>query len=469
MSGAGLDATAVAAGVRAGELSAAGVAEEALERIAARDPAVNAFTCVLADEALEAARAVDRTVADGTDPGPLAGVPVSIKDVVWMRGAPATNGSRAHRHFVPGEDAVVVERLRAAGAILVGKTANPELCFAGATDSALHGLTRNPWDLERTPGGSSGGAGASVALGMTPLAIGSDGGGSIRIPASFCGIAGHKPSFGLVPSTPAFPGWPSLSVKGPLARTVRDLALCLSVVAGFHPSDAASVRRPAPDVLAAVRKPDVSGLRLAFSADMGFAPLEPGVRRCFETAIAALAAGGWQLDEAHPGTDDPTAIWNGIAMPEGHASHRALLEEHAHELEPRTAEILRAGAVAAHDDLDALAERAAFTARWLAFFERYDALLVPTMQLTAFPVGTPSPSRIGDHEVDTFLDDWCAFCLPVNLTGLPAASIPCGLDDAGLPVGLQVVGRGFEDDVVLRVAAAAEAVLPPIGAPPAPA
>jgi Asp-tRNA(Asn)/Glu-tRNA(Gln) amidotransferase A subunit family amidase len=464
-----MDATETVAAVRAGDVSPVALTEQALARIGELDTGVNAFTCVLADDARAAARAMETALAAGNDPGPLAGVPVSVKDVVWMRGAPATNGCLAYRDFHPPHDAVLVERLRAAGAVLVGKTTNPELCFAGDTVNSLHGLTRNPWSPERTPGGSSGGAGASLALEMTPLAIGTDGGGSIRIPASFCGVTGLKPTFGLVPSTPGFRGWPSLSVKGPMARTVRDLALCLSVVAGFHPSDPASERLPLPDYVAAASDADVSRLRVAFSADMGFAPLEPGVRRCFETAIETLAAAGWQLEEAHPGTGDPTAIWNGIALPEGYASHRGLLAEHEAQLEPRTVEILRAGAVPAHDYVDALAERAGYASRWLGFFERYDVLLTPTMQLTAFPAGAYSPTHIGDHEVDPALDDWCAFCLPANLTGMPAASIPCGLDEAGLPVGLQVIGRRFEDDVVLRVAAGAEAVLPELGDPPPPA
>ncbi len=455
-----MTAAAVAAAVRAGEISPVALAEQTLARIRELDTDVNAFTCLLDDEAHAAALAVEETVATGGDPGPLAGVPVSIKDVVWMKDAPATNGSRAYRDFRPGEDAVLVERLRAAGAVLVGKTANPELCFAGVTVNPVHGLTRNPWDRERTPGGSSGGAGASLALGLTPLAIGSDGGGSIRIPASFCGVTGHKPTFGLVPSTPGFRGWPSLSVKGPMARTVGDLALCLSVVAGAHPADPTTERRPLPDYVEAAGRADVTDLRIAFTADMGFAPLEPDVRTCFAAAIETLASAGWPLEEAHAGTGDPTRLWNGIALPEGHASHRALLAEHEALLEPRTVEILQAGAGPSEAYLDCQSERAAFVTRWLEFFGRFDVLLTPTMQLAAFPVGAYSPTHIGDHAIDPFFDDWCAFCLPANLTGMPAASIPCGLDQRGLPIGLQVMGRRFEDDTVLRAAAAAEAVLP---------
>ncbi len=459
------DATAIAGAVRACELSPVALAEETIAGIRAGDGEINSFTCVLEEEALEAARAVEARVAAGDDPGPLAGVPVSIKDVIWVAGAPATNGSLAYRDFHPAEDTVIVRRLREAGAVIVGKTTNPELCFAGVTTNPVHGLTRNPWNLERTPGGSSGGAGASLAAGLTPLAIGSDGGGSIRIPAAFCGVAGHKPTLGLVPGTPGFRGWPSLSVKGPMARTVRDLGLCMSAVAGPDVADPATERRPPQDFLAAVSRADVSGLRVAVSADLGCAPLEPGVRACFESSVETLAAAGWQLDEAHPSTGESTALWNAIAAPEGFASHRRLLAEHEAELEPRTAEILRAGEAAAADYLDALDERAAFTSVWLEFFERYDLLLTPAMGLTAFEVGIYSPTHIGDYEVNPFWDDWCSFCLPANLTGMPATSIPCGLDDAGLPVGLQLMGRRFDDALVLGAAAAAEAALPAMTSP----
>lgn len=454
------DATATAAAVRAGEVSAVELAESTLEGIRQLDGEINSFACLLDESAAAAAHAVDEAVARSDDPGLLAGVPVSIKDVIWVAGAPATNGSLAYRDFHPAEDTVIVRRLREAGAVIVGKTTNPELCFAGVTTNLVHGLTRNPWDLERTPGGSSGGAGASVAAGLTPLAIGSDGGGSIRIPAAFCGIAGHKPTLGLVPGFPGFRGWPSLSVKGPMARNVRDLALCLSVIAGADPADPATERRPAQDYLAAVSAADVSKLRVAVSADLGCAPLEEGVRTCFETTVETLAAAGWQLEEAHPPTGESTTLWNSIAAPEGFASHRKLLAEHEAELEPRTVEILRAGEVAAADYLDALDERAAFTSAWLEFFERYDLLLTPAMGLTAFEVGMYSPTHIGDYEVNPFWDDWCSFCLPANLTGMPATSIPCGLDERGLPVGLQLMGRCFDDALVLGGAAAAEATLP---------
>jgi Asp-tRNA(Asn)/Glu-tRNA(Gln) amidotransferase A subunit family amidase len=439
-----LDATAAAEAVHKREVSPVELVEQALAAIEEKDAEINAFTVVLADEARERARELER------DPrGPLAGVPIAIKDHVWMRGAPATNGSLALRDFYPDVDAACVERLREAGAVIVGKTNNPEFCYRGITDNAVYGLTRNPHNLDRTPGGSSGGSAAAVAADMVPFALGTDGGGSIRIPASFCGIAGLKPTFGLIPKLPGFRGWPTLSVDGPLARTVRDLALTLGVMAGASPAD---------DLTWPVPLDERDALRVAHSQDLGFAPVEPSVRRAFDETIAKL---GWSLEEAHPPPIPPTALWNAIALPEGYASEGPLLAEHEHQMTEGTAEIVRAGAAtSAAEYLDAQHERSLYTRAWAEFFDDYDLLLIPTMQLTAFPVGMLSPQSIDGQPLDQFFDDWCTFCVPANLTGQPAASVPIGTDEAGLPIGLQIIGRRWEDLTVLAAAAAVERLLP---------
>jgi Asp-tRNA(Asn)/Glu-tRNA(Gln) amidotransferase A subunit family amidase len=431
--------------------------EAALDAIERLDPQIGAFTVVLRDEALETARAVDR----GEVAGPLAGVPVAIKDHVWMRGAPATNGSLALAGFVPDVDCACVARLREAGAVLIGKTNNPEFCYRGITDNALYGLTRNPWSLDRTPGGSSGGSGAAVAAGMVPMALGTDGGGSIRIPASFCGIAGLKPSFGLVPKMPGFRGWPTLSVDGPMARTVRDLALMLDVMAGPTPLDDSALAVPLGDVLGAVDRADASGLRIGASVDLGFAPVEREVRDVFGRALDALSDAGWAIDEAAPPSEPPIAMWNAIACAEGYASEGPLLAGHEAQMSFDTAELVRAGErMTAAEYLDVQQLRAEYTGEWAAFFERYDLLLTPAMQLTALPVGILAPETIDGVPVDPFFDDWVTFCLPANLTGQPAACVPIGLGDAGLPVGLQILGRRFEDATVLGAGAAVERALP---------
>jgi Asp-tRNA(Asn)/Glu-tRNA(Gln) amidotransferase A subunit family amidase len=431
--------------------------QAALDAIERLDPQIGAFTVVLAESALETARAVDR----GEIGGRLAGVPVAIKDHVWMRGAPATNGSLALADFVPDVDCACVARLREAGAVLVGKTNNPEFCYRGITDNALFGLTRNPWSPDRTPGGSSGGSAAAVAAGIVPLALGTDGGGSIRIPASFCGIAGHKPSFGIVPKMPGFRGWPSLSVDGPMARTVADLALMLSVMAGPTPLDESALAVPLGDVCGAVERADVSGLRIGVSVDLGFAPVERDVRDAFGRAVDALADAGWAIEAAAPPSEPPIAMWNAIAGAEGYASEGPLLDAHAAEMSFDTAELVRAGErMTAAEYLNVMDRRAAYTREWADFFTRHDLLLTPAMQLTALPVGVLSPERIDGEPVDPFFDDWVTFCLPANLTGQPAACVPIGFGDGGLPIGMQILSRRFEDAVVLGAAAAVERVLP---------
>ena len=293
---------------------------------------------------------------------------------------------------------------------------------------------------------------------MVPLALGTDGGGSIRIPAAFCGIVGLKGTFGLVPKLPGFRGWPTLSVDGPLTRSVRDAALALDVIAGPHPADDLSY--PSPDrgyLSAATDERDLSSLRVAWSVDLGFAPVETDVRRRFHEAVDRVASTGVQLVEAHPPPRGPVALWNTIATIEGYASEGELLERSPELIEPETAEIIRSGAAhSARDYLDAQNERAAYTREWLEFFTEHDLLLTPMMQLTAFEIGIAGPAKVGSVPVDPFFDDWCHLCYPPNLTGQPAISLPIGFGDDGLPVGLQVIGRRFEETTLLSFAAAFE-------------
>src|SRR4051794_629105 len=332
-----IDAYATAAAIRAGRQTAQAVTSSALAAIREAQPTINAFTVVLQDEAMAAARAADARVARG-ESAPLLGVPVSVKDHIWMTGAPATNGSVALRDFVPAQDCVAVTRLRAAGAIIVGKTNNPEFCYRGVTDNLVYGLTRNPRDPGRTPGGSSGGAGASVAAGLTHLAVGTDGGGSIRIPAAFCGVVGHKPTFGLVPKEPGFKGWKSLSVQGPITRSVRDAALLLSVLCGVSTADDTTAPVPVGDLLSAAEPPDdLRGLRVAYSADFGMFPVDRDVRAAFGAAVRVFDDLGCELVEAAPDTPHPTALWNTLALAEGYASEGPLLERWRDRISPGTA------------------------------------------------------------------------------------------------------------------------------------
>lgn len=439
-------AATIANQVRQRELSPSEALDGALDSIRRCDPAVNAFTHVLESSARAEAQVVERALSRGEPAGALAGVPVAIKDAIWVAGVPATNGSRALLDFVPDVDALPVARLRQAGALIVGKTNNPELCYRGITDNAVYGRTVNPWATDRTPGGSSGGSAAAVAYGAVPLALGTDGGGSIRIPASFCGVAGLKPSVGRVPPGSGFRGWETLTVVGPLAWDAADLGLCMAVLAGANHD--------------AGEGPDARTLRLAYSADLGCLPVEPAVRQAFDKAVATMGAEGWRVEEAHPAvTHDIVALWNEIAICEGYAADRHLLDREPDALEPDTRRLLEAGrGRSAAEYLDAMWERLRYGQAWQALFECYDVLLTPAMPVTAFSHGRFAPVKIDGRPVDQFFDDWCALSLPANLLGTPAASVVCGYDQNDLPIGLQVTGGHDADELVIAVAVAWESL-----------
>ncbi len=442
--------------IREGSRSAVEVVTAALDRIDEVDGSINAFTLTRRDDALAEAGEVD----SGARRGPLAGVPISVKDHVWVRGLSATDGSRALADFVPDESCVCVERLVDAGAVIVGKTNNPEFCYRGITDNDLFGATRNPHDPSRTTGGSSGGAAASVAAGVVPIAIGTDGGGSIRIPSAFCGTYGIKPTFGLVPKLPGFRGWPTLSSTGPIAGCVRDLALALSVMAGPSPRDPLSYPGPGADYIGAVDSASWAGLRVAVSADLGFAEIDPDVRAVFRATLDAISDAGAVIVEAEPGGVDPGPLWDSIALPEGYAGNAELVHDRPALVGADAAAITLAGAdISARQYLDAQHERAELVARWEAFLAEYDVLLTPAMPVTAFALGRLAPASINDRPVPESFDAWCALALPANLAGLPAASVPVGTGRDNLPVGLQIVARRWADATVLRAAAAVEAAL----------
>jgi Asp-tRNA(Asn)/Glu-tRNA(Gln) amidotransferase A subunit family amidase len=439
------------AAVRGGSCSAVEIAEAALRRIEEMDSSLGAFTVLLGERALEQARAVDRRVGEGVEL-PLAGVPLAVKDHVWLAGAPATDGSRVLADFVPDVDCISVRRLLDAGAVAVGKTNNPEFCYRGDTDSPLWGLTRNPFDLERTPGGSSGGSGVAVATGMATLAVGTDGGGSIRSPSAFCGTVGHKPTFGLVPSRPGFRGWPTLSVHGPMGRSVADVAAMLAVMAGPHHADPTTV--PVEDIAiagATAGGEALNGLRVAVSVDFGFAVVEPEVRSAFNEAVKILEQLGCELTEAHPQpVEDAVELWYVISQCEGYASAGPLLDREA-EMTPFSVQTIRRGAAySARDYLDAQFSREQLSQRWGAFFDDFDLVVSPGQQ------GLP-PKLIPTSALDDM--PWGMDAI-ANLTGQPVTSVPCGLTDDGLPVGVQLMGRRFADAVVLNAAASFERHVP---------
>jgi Asp-tRNA(Asn)/Glu-tRNA(Gln) amidotransferase A subunit family amidase len=449
-------AASISDDVREGRRSAVGVVDEALDRIAGLNGALKAFCEVRAQAARAAAAAVDARVAGGADPGPLAGVPVAVKDVIWEAGIEATDGSRSLLGFVPQESATVVRRLIEAGAVLVGRTNVPEFCYRAFCANDLYGATSNPWDLTRVPGGSSGGAAAAVAAGLVPLAIGTDGGGSIRIPSSFCGVAGIKPTFGLVPREPQWPGWLTMTHLGPIAFTVEDCALMLAVMAGPDHGDPTSLPRLDRDLVAAGHDGDaLVGMRVGWSEDLGYIRIDDGVRRAFRAALERFRALGATLIEANPTLASPVDTWNTLATTDNLASEGPLLDTDL--VGDDTRGLIEPGArVSGLEYVQARNAQWEYARAWGRFMSDYDLFLTPTMECVAYEHGLTGPATLAGEPIGDFYDDYCHFCYPFNLTGQPTMSVPMGTAEHGLPIGLQIVGRRFEDDVVLRAAAAWE-------------
>ncbi len=453
-----MPAVAMADAIRTRRLSPVELVDALFERIERLNPALNAY-CLLAEEpARQAARAAEEAVMRGDALGALHGVPVSIKNILSTAGMRTMRGSRIYEHDVPDTDAPAVARLKAAGAIVLGKTTTPELGWKGATDSPVTGVSRNPWDLARSCGGSSGGAGAAVAAGMGPLAVGTDGAGSIRIPSSFCGIVGLKASVGRVAAYPASAvGF--LSHTGPMARTVRDTALMLQVLAGPDERDLGSLPRDGIDYLAACAAP-LGEPRIAWSADLGYAPVDPEVARiCADAAQVFARDLGCQVEAADPGFADPVdhlqVLWAAALA----ALLRPALPRWSDQMDPGLVEMVRsADTMTAIDYALALRARDQLWGATQRFFERYDLLLTPTMPTTAFAAGVPTPTEVAGRPIHGF--GYTPFTFPFNLTGQPAITVPCGFAADGLPVGLQIIGRRFADAAVLQAAAAFEAARP---------
>jgi aspartyl-tRNA(Asn)/glutamyl-tRNA(Gln) amidotransferase subunit A len=451
-----LPATELAAAIRAKQVSPVEVIDTVLARIDQLNPRLNAFCLVAAEEARRAAQAAEQAVMRGEPLGPLHGVPVSIKDLVITKGLRTMRGSKLYEHDVPAEDAPVVERLKAAGAIVLGKTTTPEFGFKGVTDSPVTGITRNPWHPERTPGGSSGGAGVAVATGMGPLAIGTDGGGSIRIPSSFCGIYGLKPHVGRVPVYPAS-ATGDLSHAGPMTRTVRDAALMLNVIAGADDRDRFSLPTSHPDYTQAVEG-DIRGLRVAWSPDLGFALVDPQVRRVTGEAVKAFIDLGCHVEETNPGFENPGELFRHFF----YVNIGAMLQDYPgyeRQIDPQLlANIREVEGVSALAYARSILRRSAIFDQVRRFFATYDLLLCPTVAVPPFEVGIEGPTQIAGQPVDRRA--WIVMTPLFNLTGQPAATVPCGFTDDGLPIGLQIVGRRFDEATVLRASAAFEAARP---------
>lgn len=450
-----LGALELAALIRERKVSPVEVTEALLARIERLNPLLNAFCLVAHESARAAAREAEIAVMKGEPIGPLCGVPVSVKDVLPTRGLVTTAGSRLFAGEVPAEDAVPVGRLRAAGAVILGKTNTSEFGHKAVTDNPLFGPTRNPWRPSLTPGGSSGGTAAAVASGQGPIGLGTDGGGSVRIPAAFCGVFGFKPSWGRVPNHPGFPGWERFSQTGPITRSVRDAAALLHVIAGGDDRDPDSLPGSAEEYRAACDD-DVKGLHVAWSPDLGYARVEPEVLRLCEEAAAQFESLGCHVEVVNPGWESPEAAFGTMVAAQFHAAWGDRLPAAESLLDPTLVNFLRrGGGITARQYFDAQRWARAFWLEVHAFLERFDLLLTPTVAVTPFTAAGPPPRDVAGEPVSVL--GWMPFTYPFNLTGQPAASIPVGLAAGGLPVGLQIVGRRHADRVVLAAAAAYEA------------
>lgn len=451
-----MSATELLRRYREKSLSPVEVTQACFARIERHDPTLNAFCVKDLEGAMAAARASEARWAAAAPQGLVDGVPTTVKDVVTMKGFVTKRGSRTLDDAPPdSEDAPATARLREAGAVILGKTTTPEFGWKGVTDSPLTGITRNPWNTERTPGGSSGGAAAAAASGMGALHIGTDGGGSIRIPSGFTGIFGHKPSFGRVPAFPLSP-FGTIAHLGPMTRTVEDAALMLTVMAKRDHRDPYGLPDLGQDYSDGLAD-GIEGLRIAFSPTMGGHHVEPDVAAKVAEAVKRFEELGATVEEADPGLQACGATFEVLWFSGAAKVFHGLTPAQQELVDPGFRRIAEIGSrYTLFNYLDAQKHREQLMGKMQAFHETYDLLLTPSLPLTAFGAGLEFPSRHGEHA----WIDWTPFSYPFNLTQQPACSIPCGFADDGLPVGLQIVGRRYDDRTVLRAARAFESVMP---------
>lgn len=450
-------ATELTRAYASGEITPVDIAGMMLARIEALDASVNAYCHLDPETTMAMAEASAERWANGAPLSPLDGVPVAIKDLLVTRGWPTLRGSlTVDRTQAWSDDAPSVARLRAAGCVFTGKVTTPEFGWKATNDSPLTGITRNPWNLSKTPGGSSGGSAAAIAAGLATLAIGTDAGGSIRIPASFCNVFGFKPSFGRIAAWPLSP-FGTLAHVGPMARNVEDAALFLDVMAGPDTRDWYSLPRESLTYADGLNS-GIKGARIAYSATLGYARVDPEVAELCAAAARAFEALGAHVEAIDPLTDDPLPAFKPLYYGAAHLLLGRLPPEKKAQLEPALAALAEEGSRLTLDDyLAAQQARAALGIRMRQFMERFDYLLTPQLAVPAFDVGLIAPKSHADMPYWT---GWTAFTYPFNLTQQPAATINCGFTQAGLPVGIQIVGRNFEDHAVLRAAFAYETAHP---------
>ncbi len=440
------------------------VVHASLSRVETVDRDLHAF-CTSDDTAMAQAEEIDRRLAAGLPVGPLAGVPVAVKDLICTRNLRTTFGSRLYADFVPEQDDIVVERLRAAGAIIVGKTNTSEFGYGAVGHNHLFPTTRNPWNRALTPGGSSAGSAAAVAARMVPLALGSDGGGSIRIPASLSGVFGMKPSWGRVPLYPScrderYPGqsgWESLQHIGPLTRNAADAALALSAISGPSPFDRHSVPSEAMDWVLDDEQA-MKGIRIAYTHDLGFAPVDPEICAVFENAVQQLKTVIGSMECAYPAVGNTEGLLDTlVALETDRAGLKTMAADRGIELDGWIGSILER-TWSADQFTAALMDRKRIANTVARFMDQFDFLLTPATATAAFAVDTYGPAEIAGRPLPP--SAWVPFSALANFTGLPAASVPIGFTADGRPIGIQIMGRHLDDRGVLSLSAIFEAIFP---------
>ena len=449
-----LTATQLTAHMRAGDLSASEVMQAHLDRIERTNPGVNAIVTLTPETAMREARAADNALARGEKVGPLHGLPVAHKDLVPTKGVRTTFGSRVFADFVPEEDALIVERLKGAGAISVGKTNTPEFGAGSQTYNEVFGETLNPYDPTKTCGGSSGGAAAALACGMLPIADGSDMGGSLRNPASFCNVVGFRPSPGRVPTWPDIAPW-ALSVDGPMARTVQDAALMLGAISGPDPRSPISITEPG-NIFSLPLESDFDGVRVAWSRDLGGLPVDGAVTKVLDGQRHVFESLGCVVEDAEPDFRDADEVFKVLRAWRFELAYGGLLDAHRDEMKDTVVWNIEEGRRLSGPQIgEAERKRAELYHRMRDFMESYEFLILPVSQVPPFDVKQRYVTEINGETMETYID-WMRSCYYITVTGLPAISVPCGFTPEGLPIGVQIVGRHRDDLGVLQLAHAFE-------------
>lgn len=452
-------AAELAQGIKAGELSPVEVLGVYLDRIEEINPKINAIVTLIEENARKEAKKAEERVKEGKELEVLHGVPVVIKDNIPVKGVRTTYGSKLYENHVPEEDMILVERLRQAGAIILGKTNMPEFGLIGITDNPVFGVTKNPWDTNKTTGGSSGGSAAAVAAGLCPIGIGNDGGGSIRIPANFCGVFGLKPHLGRIPRYPSLPGWETMAVEGPITRTVEDAAIMMDVMAG--PDDRDYLCLPPSDVKYHARlEDDITGKKFAYSPDLGQFIIDPEVAEVVKKAVASFSDLGHEVEEVKLDLEDMGEDFLYQIISETAAGLEAFREEWEKVMYPAYSAFMGLEeSLKAVDFVKIQYKRKELSEQlWKQVFKTYDFLLAPVTAVSAFDIDIGiGPFEINGEGIGP--TGWL-LTFPFNFTGQPAASIPCGFTKEKLPVGLQIVGKRFDELGVLQASRAFEKGLP---------